>query len=141
MNGSDFSDMKNCRLCPRACGADRTAGQKGFCRASDVPAVAKVMLHRWEEPCICPEPGSGAVFFSGCGLRCVFCQNYEISQTLCGKIFSGQGPLPALGHTDADGDKLCDRCGEYVGNGPSWLTPLLAFFARVLRFLRNLFHA
>lgn len=62
------------------------------------------------------------------------------SCTVCGKIFSGQGPLPALGHADADGDKLCDRCGAYVGSGPSWLVPLLRFFAGVLRFLRNLFN-
>ena len=60
--------------------------------------------------------------------------------SVCGKVFSGQGALPALGHTDADNDKLCDRCGTYLGDGPSWLVPLLAFFARVLRFFRNLFN-
>ncbi len=67
-----------CNLCPRACGVDRTL-RVGFCQAGRLPTVAKIMLHQWEEPCICYGAGSGAVFFSGCQLRCVFCQNHTIS--------------------------------------------------------------
>lgn len=67
-----------CALCPRHCKVDRES-QSGFCRASRLPKVAKVMLHRWEEPCICYEKGSGAIFFSGCQMQCVFCQNHLIS--------------------------------------------------------------
>jgi len=73
-----------CTLCPRNCKVDRTK-DAGFCGASFLPTVAKVMLHQWEEPCICYDKGSGAVFFSGCQLRCVFCQNHEISSKLSGK--------------------------------------------------------
>lgn len=73
-----------CKLCPRNCKIDRDS-QIGFCGASGLPTVAKAMLHRWEEPCICYGNGSGAVFFSGCQLRCVFCQNNTISRRLCGK--------------------------------------------------------
>ena len=73
-----------CTLCPRKCNIDRSKA-KGFCGASEIPTVSKVMLHQWEEPCICYGNGSGAVFFSGCQLRCVFCQNHEISSNLMGK--------------------------------------------------------
>ena len=68
-----------CTLCPRRCGADRET-KPGFCGAPLLPRVAKVMLHPWEEPCICFGKGAGAVFFSGCTLACVFCQNHEISR-------------------------------------------------------------
>ena len=68
-----------CRLCPRACNADRIAGKRGFCGADAQLRVARAALHYWEEPCISAAEGSGAVFFSGCNLGCVFCQNYEIS--------------------------------------------------------------
>ncbi|SHI29176.1 putative pyruvate formate lyase activating enzyme [Butyrivibrio fibrisolvens DSM 3071] len=61
------------------CRVDRTAGQKGFCRESGNPAAARAALHFWEEPCISGQTGSGAVFFSGCNMGCVFCQNYEIA--------------------------------------------------------------
>lgn len=67
-----------CNLCPRKCGADRTK-EVGFCGVSDKIRVAKVMLHHWEEPCISGTRGSGAIFFSGCVLRCEYCQNREIS--------------------------------------------------------------
>ena len=76
-----------CMLCPRNCKTDRMKAH-GFCGASHLPTVSKIMLHQWEEPCICYGKGSGAVFFSGCQLRCVFCQNHEISSKLCGKEFS-----------------------------------------------------
>lgn len=73
-----------CTLCPRKCKIDRKKSL-GFCGAPLLPRVAKVMLHRWEEPCICYGAGSGAIFFSGCQLKCVFCQNKKISRTICGK--------------------------------------------------------
>lgn len=68
-----------CTLCPRRCGVNRTAGQLGFCRMPARMKAARAALHYWEEPVISGENGSGAVFFSGCTLRCAFCQNSEIS--------------------------------------------------------------
>ncbi len=74
----------HCRLCPRECRVDRKR-TVGFCGVGDKAVVAKAMLHLWEEPCICFGEGSGAVFFSGCQLKCVFCQNHEISCKIKGK--------------------------------------------------------
>lgn len=68
-----------CALCPRRCGVNRTAGERGFCGMPGFPVAARAAGHYWEEPVISGEYGSGAVFFSGCTLRCKFCQNYEIS--------------------------------------------------------------
>ena len=68
-----------CRLCPRECGVNRTAGQRGFCGCPDVALVAKTMIHRWEEPVLAGEGGSGAIFFGGCTLGCRYCQNRAIS--------------------------------------------------------------
>ena len=76
-----------CTLCPRRCGVDRAAS-RGFCGEGALPRVAKVMLHRWEEPCICAEGGAGAIFFSGCSLRCVYCQNYAVSRGEIGEEYS-----------------------------------------------------
>ena len=70
--------LKNCTLCPRNCGVDRTTAV-GFCGATDRIKVARAALHFWEEPCISGTKGSGTVFFSGCNLACRYCQNYEIS--------------------------------------------------------------
>lgn len=69
----------NCSICPRKCNADRSKAL-GFCRAPEKFKLARAALHYWEEPCISGKAGSGAVFFSGCNLRCAFCQNYEISR-------------------------------------------------------------
>lgn len=71
--------MKRCMICPRRCGADRGAGEIGVCGEDSRIFAARAALHFWEEPCISGERGSGAVFFSGCPLRCVYCQNYEIA--------------------------------------------------------------
>ncbi len=71
---------EGCTLCPRECGADRSKGERGYCGAGDKPVVARAALHMWEEPCISGSSGSGAVFFSGCQLRCVYCQNHDISR-------------------------------------------------------------
>jgi len=72
-------DYVNCQLCPRKCGVDRTAGETGFCSCPDTALVAKSMLHKWEEPALAGEGGSGAVFFGGCTLKCRYCQNAAIS--------------------------------------------------------------
>ena len=74
-----------CTLCPRRCKADRAAGQCGFCGAGNTLKVARAALHFWEEPCISGTKGSGTVFFSGCTLKCCFCQNYPISAEGLGK--------------------------------------------------------
>ena len=72
-------DYQNCTLCPRRCGADRTAEALGFCGCTDQARVAKTMLHKWEEPALAGEGGSGAIFFGGCTLGCRYCQNRAIS--------------------------------------------------------------
>ncbi len=69
----------NCNLCPRQCGVDRTAGEKGFCSCLNTALVAKTMLHKWEEPALAGSGGSGAIFFGGCTLGCKYCQNAAIS--------------------------------------------------------------
>ncbi len=80
------SQYDSCTLCPRSCMADRrTAGAKGFCGCGDTVMAARAALHQWEEPWISGIHGSGTVFFTGCTLRCCFCQNYPISQEGLGK--------------------------------------------------------
>ena len=75
-----------CNLCPRNCGAERTEEKAaGVCHQPALPVAAKAMLHQWEEPCLVGEHGAGCVFFSGCNLRCCFCQNGSISQGKVGK--------------------------------------------------------
>ena len=83
-----MNKYENCLLCPRKCGINRAAGQTGVCGVSAEIRVARAALHYWEEPCISGEKGSGAVFFSGCSLHCVFCQNREISDGKAGKVIS-----------------------------------------------------
>ncbi|MBO4382885.1 MAG: radical SAM protein, partial [Clostridia bacterium] len=68
--------MSKCTLCPRACGADRAAGQRGRCHETDTVRIARASLHLWEEPCLSGTNGAGTVFFTGCPLGCVYCQNY-----------------------------------------------------------------
>ena len=80
--------LSECRVCPRNCGVDRTAGKTGFCRAPYLPKVALVSRHDWEEPPISGTKGSGTVFFSHCNLGCVFCQNHDISQDGFGQEIS-----------------------------------------------------
>lgn len=75
----------HCTLCPRRCGVDRTRGQLGFCKMPGQVHAARAGVHYWEEPVIYGSFGSGAVFFSGCTLKCAFCQNYDISQENFGK--------------------------------------------------------
>ena len=84
----NMNKYENCLLCPRKCGINRRAGQTGVCGVSSEIKVARAALHYWEEPCISGKRGSGAVFFSGCSLHCVFCQNREISDGKEGKVIS-----------------------------------------------------
>ncbi len=77
--------LDSCKLCPRNCGVNRLSGKRGFCGAGEKIRVARAALHYWEEPCISGDIGSGTVFFSYCTLKCVFCQNYNISQCSWGK--------------------------------------------------------
>lgn len=76
-----------CNACPRGCNVDRDV-TTGVCGVPFAPKVAKAYLHKWEEPCISGENGSGTIFFSGCNLKCVYCQNYDISSEAKGKIIS-----------------------------------------------------
>ena len=69
----------NCNLCPRECYVNREAGETGYCRCPATAMVAKTMIHKWEEPALAGEGGSGAIFFGGCTLGCKYCQNYAIS--------------------------------------------------------------
>lgn len=76
----------NCGLCPRNCGVNRLAGNVGYCAMGAELKIARAALHRWEEPCISGSHGSGTVFFCGCSLKCVYCQNHNIAiGTECGK--------------------------------------------------------
>jgi putative pyruvate formate lyase activating enzyme len=79
--------LKHCNLCPRKCGTDRSESV-GFCLAPQNPKIARAALHYWEEPCISGKNGSGTVFFSGCNLKCVYCQNLKISKQGFGKEVS-----------------------------------------------------
>ncbi|MCI5856859.1 MAG: 4Fe-4S cluster-binding domain-containing protein [Agathobacter sp.] len=79
-----------CMLCPRACGVNRTAGARGVCGQSANVKLARAALHFWEEPCISGTNGSGAVFFCGCSLQCVFCQNREIATGQAGVEISDE---------------------------------------------------
>lgn len=84
----NMNKYENCLLCPRKCGINRSTGQTGVCGVSSEIKVARAALHYWEEPCISGKRGSGAVFFSGCSLHCVFCQNREISDGKEEKVIS-----------------------------------------------------
>lgn len=80
--------MADCTLCPRRCHADRRAGRTGFCRQGAAITAARAALHFWEEPCISGNRGSGTVFFSGCALQCMYCQNRQIALGQSGRSIS-----------------------------------------------------
>ena len=80
--------MADCTLCPRKCHANRLSEQCGFCGQTAQLMAARAALHYWEEPCICGDAGSGAVFFSGCNLQCVYCQNHNIALGKTGRKIS-----------------------------------------------------
>ena len=78
-------ELDNCKICPRNCGVNRNKGNIGFCSAGNKIKMARYSLHYWEEPCISGENGSGTIFFSHCNLKCIYCQNYDISTKNSGK--------------------------------------------------------
>lgn len=85
--------MSFCNVCPRSCKVDRKQsihekGRAGYCRSGMLPIVSRAALHHWEEPCISGTRGAGTVFFAGCNLSCVYCQNYEISELMHGEEIS-----------------------------------------------------
>lgn len=94
--------MEACMLCPRKCGADRSK-QRGLCGAEALPRVAKIMLHPWEEPFISGTRGSGTVFFSGCNLGCVYCQNYTIRDGGVGELYTVEALTTAFLSLQAQG--------------------------------------
>ncbi len=84
-------EYKECKICPRECGVDRTVGPSGFCNCGSVPHIAHFGPHNWEEPPISGWLGSGTIFFSGCNLGCSFCQNKEISRYERGIMLDSEG--------------------------------------------------
>ena len=98
----------NCKLCPRECGIDRTADETGYCRCPDTAMVAKTMLHKWEEPALAGNGGSGAIFFGGCTLGCKFCQNRVISGGPVGKAMGSAELRQAMEDLIAQGAENID---------------------------------
>lgn len=120
--------MKICLSCPRRCRVDRAAGERGYCGVGNEYTVARADLHLWEEPCISGASGSGAIFFSGCNLRCVYCQNKDISRSTVGKVFSE--------------DLLIDKMCELESRGASNInlvtpTPYVELLAKTLEKARR----
>ena len=74
------AQLAACDICPHNCGVDRLAGERGFCHSAYLPIVASYCAHRGEEPALSGSHGSGTIFFGNCNMRCVYCQNYQISQ-------------------------------------------------------------
>lgn len=106
----------NCTLCPRMCGADRAAGETGFCRCPAEAVVAKTMLHQWEEPALSPNGRSGAIFFGGCSLGCLYCQNHAISGSPVGTRTDGAGLRQMMEELIARGAENIDLVtpGQYL---------------------------
>lgn len=116
--------MATCNICPRKCNVDRTL-KTGVCGVSDTLKIARAAAHFWEEPCISGTGGSGTVFFSGCNMKCVFCQNYEISTGCFGKEITT--------------DRLCEIYKELIDSGVhniNLVTPT-HYAEKILRSLRE----
>lgn len=108
-----------CNICPRKCNIDRNK-TVGFCKSPNEFKVARAALHYWEEPCLSGKNGSGAVFFSGCNLKCVFCQNYEISRDNKGVIITEQKLIEIF-------EKLIDDGAENINLvNPTHYAPMIA---------------
>ena len=116
--------MKMCTLCPRNCAVDRAGGERGICGQTEQLKVARAALHYWEEPCISGESGSGAVFFSGCALHCVFCQNRSIANGTAGKEITKERlaeiflELQEKGANNQSGDAGTFCTADYGGIAP-----------------------
>lgn len=98
----------NCNLCPRLCGVDRSNGKTGYCKAPAMAVVSKTMLHKWEEPVLAPKGKSGAIFFGGCNLGCIYCQNYAISRTPQGRLLGGSALRSEMENLIAQGAENID---------------------------------
>ena len=119
--------MSQCTICPRRCGVSRNSEKLGLCNSPSDFSVSKIMLHSWEEPCIAGENGAGTIFFSGCNLGCIYCQNRAISRGGCGQILSS---------TDLEREIFClieqgAQCIEFVT--PTHYTDKLAELLRRIK--------
>lgn len=85
-----YNEYEKCDLCPRKCGVNRNKDEKGFCNQTAQLKVGRASLHMWEEPCISGKNGSGTVFFSGCSLRCCYCQNFHLSRGEEGVVITSE---------------------------------------------------
>ncbi len=117
----------NCNLCPRMCGVNRTAGERGYCGCPEVAMVAKTMLHRWEEPALAGAGGSGAIFFGGCTLGCKYCQNRAISGAPVGTPMDAVALRKAMEELIAQGAENIDLVTptQYLPTVIPALTPKL----------------
>ena len=98
-----------CNLCPRKCNAERTEYiGNGFCKMPYNPVLARADIHRWEEPCISGENGTGAIFFSGCSLKCCFCQNYPISHENKGELVTTERLVEIIKELEGKGVHTID---------------------------------
>ena len=104
-----IKEYESCRLCPRECRVNRYC-ETGFCGAGAVPKAARAALHKWEEPCLCSEAGAGAIFFSNCNLKCVYCQNYDISSGGFGAELSSDRIAQIMLELEAEGAS----CIEFI---------------------------
>ena len=101
-------NYEHCLLCPRECGVNRSAGELGFCGCPGEALVAKTMIHKWEEPALAGNGGSGAIFFGGCTLRCRYCQNAPISSRPVGKPVDAAGLRQMMEYLIARGAENID---------------------------------
>lgn len=98
-----------CNICPRGCNAERTEYTgNGFCKMPENPVLARADIHKWEEPCISGKNGTGAVFFSGCSLKCCFCQNYPISHLNKGKAITTERLIEIIKELESKGVHTID---------------------------------
>ena len=120
-------DYVNCQLCPRRCGVDRSAGERGFCGGPDKAVVAKTMIHMWEEPALAGSGGSGAIFFGGCTLGCKYCQNAAISTSPVGTTVDSDGLRVMMEDLIAQGAENIDLVTptHYLPTVATSLTPKL----------------
>ena len=125
-----FSHYRACELCPHCCGVDRTNGQVGFCGEGTRLRIATIEAHLGEEPPIGRKNGSGTVFFSGCSLRCLFCQNYQISREGLGMEWT----LQEVGDRLAASNETAKHSYDCRGSGE--ICEALCFGSRVRQGLR-----
>lgn len=127
MNEEFQLTYERCQLCPRKCRVDRTEGQLGFCGMPGALRAGRAALHFWEEPILSGEHGAGAVFFSGCTLRCAYCQNYELSTEGIGKEISSERLREIFEELIAQGAECIDLVTptQFLPNILPALTPKL----------------